>query len=45
MGNMYPDFWLNREAVRLVLILLYLAGDLGHFTAFTEVDDVGRLVR
>ena len=43
-GNVYSDAGFNSEAVRLVLILLYLASNFSHFTTFAEVYNVRRLV-
>jgi len=43
-NNIYPNVGFDSEAVWLILVLLYLAGDFSHFTTFTKVYDVGRLV-
>lgn len=36
----HPDFWLHRVYVRLVLILLYLAGYLRHFSPLEKIDQL-----
>lgn len=36
----HPDFMLHLQTVGLVLILLDLTGDFGHFPPFAEVDQV-----
>ena len=37
----YPQLWINRQAVRLILVSLDLGDDFCHHAALAEVDEIG----